>query len=374
MRLIFVATGSYGHIFPMLPLAVAARDAGHDVVFGTAPDYHPALAAAGLRTLAVGSTIGAGIAKALQEDSTVPPAPRAFGDILARRMIADLAPLLASGAVDMVIYEALSPGAAIAARRAGVPAVCHGLGRVSDSAFWRALVATWLASAAQHHLSLPADFPEYLGNVYLDVCPPSIQSPRLLGLADRIPLRPTAWEQPGGLPPSVRDRDEDRPLIFVTLGTLLGRPEVRRTVLEGLAPLPVDVVMTLGNQDIGPDELGVWPANVTIERWVPTHAALPHVDLLVGHGGSGTMLETLAHGLPQLVLPQSADQFANAQVIADAGLGHQLLPAEVTAEAVGEHAAALLADVHVAKRVSEVADEIAGMPSAEDVIARLTRE
>lgn len=372
MRLIFVATGAYGHIFPMLPLALAGRDAGHDVVFATAEEYHAPLSAAGLKTLAAGATVTAGMGQALRARPGVPPTPHAFGDVLARRAIADLAPVLDRGDADLVVYEALSPGAGIAAGLAGVRAVCHGLGRVSGGPNWQALEATWMATATDYGLALPSVAPEFFGNTYLDICPPSIQLPRIAGLADRMPLRPSAWEQPATLPASVADRDADRPLVYATLGTLHGRSDVLRTILDGLARLPADVIVTLGNQEISASDLGDLPTHVTIERWVSAHALLPHVDLVVSHGGSATTLETLAQGLPHLVLPQGADQFSNAQVVVDAGLGVRLLPSEVTAEAVGEQAAALLADAHDLGRVRQVAAEIAGMPSPEDVIGRLT--
>ncbi|WP_329460797.1 glycosyltransferase [Streptomyces sp. NBC_01497] len=69
-------------------------------------------------------------------------------------------------------------------------------------------------------------------------------------------------------------------------------------------------------------------------------ALLPHMGLVVSHGGSGTTLHPLAEGL-HFVLPQGADQFSNAQVIADTGLGIRLLNEELTADSVGELSAAL---------------------------------
>jgi hypothetical protein len=37
------------------------------------------------------------------------------------------------------------------------------------------------------------------------------------------------------------------------------------------------------------------------EQWVPQSLLLPHTDLGVSHGGSGTVIAALAHGLPQVV-------------------------------------------------------------------------
>src|SRR5256885_9690132 len=36
VRLLFTSLAAYGHVYPLLPLAVAAREAGHEVLFATA--------------------------------------------------------------------------------------------------------------------------------------------------------------------------------------------------------------------------------------------------------------------------------------------------------------------------------------------------
>ncbi len=39
MKVVFAALGAYGHLFPMLPLALACQDAGHDVVVATGAPF-----------------------------------------------------------------------------------------------------------------------------------------------------------------------------------------------------------------------------------------------------------------------------------------------------------------------------------------------
>ncbi|GAB3744381.1 hypothetical protein GCM10027598_78860 [Amycolatopsis oliviviridis] len=53
MRLFFSAGAGYSHIAPLLPLAVAARDRGHDVVFATGPGAVEHSRASGLPTIGV---------------------------------------------------------------------------------------------------------------------------------------------------------------------------------------------------------------------------------------------------------------------------------------------------------------------------------
>ena len=48
VRVLFSSTRGYGHIFPMLPLALAFREAGHDVLWATSAEATQHVAAAGL--------------------------------------------------------------------------------------------------------------------------------------------------------------------------------------------------------------------------------------------------------------------------------------------------------------------------------------
>src|SRR5690606_3869375 len=56
-RLLFYCLPGYGHVFPMLPLAAAARDAGHEVIFATGADAVPVVAGSGFTAHQVGISI-----------------------------------------------------------------------------------------------------------------------------------------------------------------------------------------------------------------------------------------------------------------------------------------------------------------------------
>ena len=49
MRVLFASLASVGHTYPLIPLAIAARDAGHEVHFAAGENVHAPLAANGLR-------------------------------------------------------------------------------------------------------------------------------------------------------------------------------------------------------------------------------------------------------------------------------------------------------------------------------------
>lgn len=100
--------------------------------------------------------------------------------------------------------------------------------------------------------------------------------------------------------------------------TVFSQPEFFRIILKGLATLAVDVVVTVGAHN-DPASLGPLPDTVHVARWLPLPALLSRCCLVVCHAGSGTVLASLAAGLPMMLLPHASDQFDNAAAHARAG-------------------------------------------------------
>src|SRR5262245_61828701 len=56
-RILFTSLPAYGHVFPMLPLASAAREAGHDVAFATGHDLAEPLEERGFQVWSAGPSL-----------------------------------------------------------------------------------------------------------------------------------------------------------------------------------------------------------------------------------------------------------------------------------------------------------------------------
>jgi UDP:flavonoid glycosyltransferase YjiC (YdhE family) len=325
VRVLFASLGSVGHTYPLIPLALAVRDAGHEVHWAAGEEVHPPLDALGLRPFR--------------------PAD-AFYEIYAE----DLAPSLDLLRPDLVVHEWGLPGAAVAAAQAGIPGLWHGFGRMIPPGIG---------------LQLPSLVDGAADRPHLDICPPSLQDKDFLATGDRIALRPVPFSPPGPLPVL----EHGRPLVYLTLGTAFGTASLLSTAIAGLAGLDVSVVVAAGR--VPPEQLGDLPPRVTVAAWVPQARLLPHADVVVHHGGSGTTLGALAAGIPQLFLPQGADQFANADAVTAAGAGRQLRGAEVTPAAIASEAFDLIAGNAHRDPAREIAAEIARMPSPAEVARRL---
>jgi len=132
----------------------------------------------------------------------------------------------------------------------------------------------------------------------------------------------------------------------------------------------VDVVATVG-RGIDPADLGRQPAHVRVERFLPQGEVLPTVDLVVSHGGSGSLMATLAHGLPSMLLPLGADQPHNAERARELGVAATLDAETVWPEEVREHALAVLSDDAMRARCVAVADELRALPGPAAAVAEL---
>jgi MGT family glycosyltransferase len=198
----------------------------------------------------------------------------------------------------------------------------------------------------------------------------SLQDKDFLATGNRMQLRPVPYGAPSE--PSAGDgRRTSSPLIYLTFGTAFGTAEVLTTAIEGLAKLDALVIVAAGRVPVG--QLGSMPENVTVRSWVPQAKLLPRADVVVHHGGSGTTLGALAAGVPQLILPQGADQFANADALCAAGAALRLLPGELSAGAIADQTRYLLQRNPSSHRdaARAIAEEIARMPSPDEVARKL---
>ena len=160
------------------------------------------------------------------------------------------------------------------------------------------------------------------------------------------------------------------PLVYVTLGTVQNSADLLREIVAGVAGAGLPVLVAVGPR-VEPASLGAQPDHVQVEQWVDQEAVLARCAAVVSHGGSGTFLGALAHGLPQLCLPQAADQFRNAEGGSRSGAALILAPGEVTSASVRAALERVLAEPGLRAGAERVAAEIAAMPGPDDVVRLL---
>jgi UDP:flavonoid glycosyltransferase YjiC (YdhE family) len=209
-----------------------------------------------------------------------------------------------------------------------------------------------------------------LAGTYLDTFPPSTWQAGSAALPPREPLRPVAWSPPGSPTPAWLAGPHERPRVYVTLGTVVfGATHALDAALGALEADDVDVLVAVGPEG-DPGALKRRGDRIHVERFVDQARVIPQVDAVVHHGGSGTALAALAAGLPQVLMPQGADQFQNAEMLVSLGAARAFLPG-MADDVLAEHIHAALAGGEMTVAASNFAREIAAMPSPADVANRL---
>jgi UDP:flavonoid glycosyltransferase YjiC (YdhE family) len=348
MRALFTSQPGSGHWRPLAPLARALQAAGHEVAFATTPVACSALAGYGFRCFPVGVDDWLNGPQS-QRDPTVPvPAATVwvdvFVDLRARRALPELLAVCNAWRPDLIVRELTEFAGCVAAERLELPHAAIQVGA------WRpelhALVGPAL-DRLRRGVGLPPDPDQEMcfRYLFLTPVPPSLHEPAL-------PLPPTT--RPMRYVPFDHGPDGDgrapdwvgalgaRPVVYATLGTAYNRnPSLARAILATFRDEPIDLVLTVGDdQDLA--EFGDQPPNVRVERYVPQSLLVPHCDLVICHGGFGTVLTTLDAGLPLAITPIAADQPDNARRCAEIGVAVALGADERSPEAIRDAMRAVL--------------------------------
>lgn len=140
-------------------------------------------------------------------------------------------------------------------------------------------------------------------------------------------------------------------------------PGVLDSIVEGLRDEAITLIATTG-RDQDPATFGPQPANVHIERYIPQSLLFPRCDVVVTHGGSGTVMAALRYGLPMVIIPIAADQPDNAQRCAEMGMARVIGPASRTSEMIREATREVLENREYRANAQRFRDEMASLSEA----------
>ena len=368
MRALFVASPLVGHVLPLVPLATALRDAGHDVVLATGGDGAAVVRSCGLevRDVVPGLRFGPVFLGRMLRHPVLLPRELAGGGgtdavgllfaAVCERMADGVMAVAEDCRSDIVVHEPLAAAGALAAAARGVPAVT-----VDASLF----DAEELLRSTTRHLGTTARrrgveaFPAPAE--MLVTAPPS-----LIGDRRGRPMRYVPVAGSGPAAPEELVRPGSRPRIIVSRSTVADRRPDRlmRSVVAAAADSDVEVVL------VHPDARSLrrpLPGNVRTADWLPFAQAFPAAAGVVHHGGAGTVLTALAAGIPQLVVPGAGDRATNAQLVAARRVGLAVPVEQITASDLER----LVSDPALARTAREVADEMAAMPDPADLVEPL---
>jgi UDP:flavonoid glycosyltransferase YjiC (YdhE family) len=340
LRVLLGAFGDPGHAFPMLALGEALVARGHSVALQTWRRWSDAAESAGMEFAAA------------PEYHVFPTLEKPLTPYAAAvRAARETRPLVRSFVPDVAVSDILTAAPALAAELEGVPVatlVPHlfphlppgfppysigarlprtAVGRLS----WRLtdrLVAIGLERGRREYNEcrarlglgpLPYVHTGVSRSLTLVATLPQLEYPRDWPPWLRV-VGPLLWEPPSS---PVAPPPGSGPVILVAPSTAQDPSHVLlRAALEGLASEPVRVIATWNGREPSPP-LEV-PANAVVVDWLSYSKTMPSCDLVVTHGGHGTLMRALACGCRVVVSPAGGDMAENAARVDWAGLGVRL--------------------------------------------------
>ncbi|MGC0327242.1 MGT family glycosyltransferase [Streptomyces sp. SAI-170] len=393
----FFALPGHGHVNPALGVAEELTRRGHRVSFATTDRFAAAVAGTGATPLRYESTMDG-----LPADDSAGERSDRFGSAdlakvlrdLLRETVAVLGPLdraFAADRPDLVVYDDPSGWAArLAAARRGITALPYRTTFAASADWSLASDRTEVNPLHPEVMRVYHGVAKLLERVQVPFRPKELMTgsesgPALVFIPREFQFRGETFGDDVhfvGPCPGQRATDGvwsrgsggDRPLVLVSLGTIhnddLG---FFQTCVDAFAGLPWDVVMAVGDR-VDPARLVGVPGHVEVRAHVPQLRVLREADLFVTHAGMGSVMESLSFGVPMVAIPQMSEQRANADRVAELGLGVMLHRSEVTADGLRRAALGVLSDSSFGARVQEMRGHIqraGGAPAAADAIESL---
>jgi len=341
VRVLVGAFGDPGHAFPAIALGRALHRGGHEVVLETWGRWRAAAEAEGL-----------GFAPA-PEYHVFPTSERPLKPYQAvARATGVTRELVRSVAPDVVVADILTLAPALAGELEGIPVAtliphtdprpAPGFPPYSAGArlprtragarMWDALdplvrrgleLGRRELNETRARLGLPAQEHVHGGisrGLSLVATFPQLEYPRPGGGdAGRVVIGPLLWQPPAS---AVDLPAGDDPLVVLAPSTSQDPgQDLLRAALRGLGDLPVRVIAASPGRDGGWPRLGEIPANARVVPWLSYEHVMPAADVVVCHGGHGTVARALVAGCVVVACPAAGDMNETAARLDWAGCG-----------------------------------------------------
>lgn len=158
-----------------------------------------------------------------------------------------------------------------------------------------------------------------------------------------------------------RRGEADHSVVLMTFSTTVmeGQTTLIDRVCRAIGEMDIEAILTLGPA-VDRNALRD-PNGVRVLAYADHDRVMPGCAAVISHGGLGTVLRALAHGVPQLVLPLGRDQAFNASRLEELHAGIRL-PTHASGQQIHDALNTLLSD----KRFSAAAARLATRIATED--------
>lgn len=216
------------------------------------------------------------------------------------------------------------------------------LGKARDR--WAPRMASWLLSPTLPRLNAVVERYEQLplddASELFDRCSRVLvmTSPSFDFSAPQLPENVTyvgpQLDDPDWAAETKWERQGSEPLVLVATSSIYqDQVDLLRRIAQALDQLPVRAVLTAGRA-VDPEEIPAGP-NVQVLQAAPHAQVLREASVVVTHAGHGTVLKSLAAGVPLVCMPTSRDQKHNTVRVLRLGAGLRVskgsTPAQIAA-------------------------------------------
>jgi UDP:flavonoid glycosyltransferase YjiC (YdhE family) len=382
MRFLFTTIPGSGHFHPMVPTAQALQRRGHEVVFAASPSFQSAVETAGFEFHPAGPAWLEQLDDPLMQKIL---AGEFFVDMTRLGMVEGVVQAAEATQPDAIVRGEAEIGALMAAAIVDLPLAANA---AAGSKMYWPLMHDWIVrAAAEHGLDGERLVADDFHVLRIDRTPDSLQTPGYVTPDNGINVQPEPFDGGGDLPPWVGELN-DRPLVFVTLGTVFnGNVPLFRLIADALAGEPYEVIVALG-RSTPPEAVGPVASNIHLGGYLPQGRILEIAAAVVNHGGYNTVSAALGAGVPLFLLPMGADQPFNTERCIEAGAGLGVIqdqppgppqagPPPFTPpapEVIRDGVRRLLDEPGFRRAAERVAAEIAAMPPVDAAAERLEAE
>lgn len=355
MRILFSAVPAGGHALPLLPLATAARAAGHEVAILSNTETAPLLRP--FPVLTAGPTLEAQMTETQRRTGLHPaqPGPAAVEMFAGTRvdLTYDEAQREATAfAPELIVCEPFDYVAPTIASALDVPWAALGISGSVPTELTSALRGRWQQQLERYSLRATQRL------AYLDPYPAFLRQEGEEPEPDAIAVRPVAFDREDDVFELPTFQEEDRPRALVTFGTSVIDPEAQEATARSLADSGFNVIVA------GSPTPGRAAGHVHRAGFVPLARVLPWADVLISAGGTGTVLAALATGTPMVVRPFHADQPWNAERLTRAGVAETIS----AFHDAGPTAAKIMATPSYQEAAAQAAREVSTMTPVSEIV------
>lgn len=361
-RILWLNWSGGGNLPPSLGIARELTARGHQVAFAGRPEMAPRVAPVNFRAIE--------ITQAYAQADRYPAGPlqNAACYLTSPAVVDQLQTIIAAEKPDIILVDAMFPAAFVAAAEFSGPtaAICHTFWfRQLDA--WRQQMARLAGLRRQAGFSaLPdADLLWQAQDRIIVTALASFDLPPLPGWEMVRHAGPVLENEKVAVETALPWSDDDTtPLALISFSTGFEQRSLQKLQrsLDALADLPLHVVATTGGI-VSPQELEA-PPNAVLLNYAAHDPILRRAALTVTHGGHGTAMRSLRHGVPMILMPGLAhDQAPIAATMQEWGAG-RALPGDAETAAIRAAAREILSTPSFRDNARQRASALAGVDGA----------